>query len=656
MIQIKEKTVILRGQYEYPTMNYFDELITLLNEEQQYDKLQHETLLLKNSLNERRIQGVTWFPIQIVDSELGRGDYLSVSLNRTNHYDIEHKFRFGMPVSLFSNHDPEHDRINGTISSVGKDGMRISFKVDELPDWSRRGKLGVDLLFDEYSYREMFNALKKGKEVSKDPKQGVLVRRLIGEELIPLESKEDYFENAGLNASQNQAIQAILKMNPVTLLHGPPGTGKTTTLIHAVCALLKQNNQQILAVAPSNTAVDLLTERLDASGVVVTRIGNPVKVSEHLQELTLDAKIDLHHANKDIKSLQKQIRAYTEMAQKYKRNFGKAERVQRKALFDEAYRVRKDVDRIQDFIIGDVLDKSQVITATLVGANHDVIKNRIYDVVIIDEAAQALEPACWIPILKANHVILAGDHCQLPPTVKSSKEPRHKLSQTLFEKITNHSPQIVSMLDVQYRMNEKIMKYPSSALYNGMLKADHTVAHWSLNGDTEPILFIDTAGAGFEELETEGAIANLGEAHFLKSHLKANIIAWMDSEIPERWPSIGVIAPYRKQVSLLKEILAEDEELKAHADLIKVQTIDSFQGQERDVIYISLTRSNTEQHIGFLSDVRRMNVAMTRARKKLIVIGDSATIGTHPFYREFINYAEAIGHYHSVWEWDISSI
>ncbi|WP_312192645.1 C-terminal helicase domain-containing protein, partial [Sphingobacterium sp.] len=165
-----------------------------------------------------------------------------------------------------------------------------------------------------------------------------------------------------------------------------------------------------------------------------------------------------------------------------------------------------------------------------------------------------------------------------------------------------------------------------------------------------------TAGAGFEELETEGAIANLGEAHFLKSHLKANIIAWMDSEIPERWPSIGVIAPYRKQVSLLKEILAEDEELKAHADLIKVQTIDSFQGQERDVIYISLTRSNTEQHIGFLSDVRRMNVAMTRARKKLIVIGDSATIGTHPFYREFINYAEAIGHYHSVWEWDISSI
>ncbi|WP_312192453.1 AAA domain-containing protein, partial [Sphingobacterium sp.] len=305
MIQIKEKTVILRGQYEYPTMNYFDELITLLNEEQQYDKLQHETLLLKNSLNERRIQGVTWFPIQIVDSELGRGDYLSVSLNRTNHYDIEHKFRFGMPVSLFSNHDPEHDRINGTISSVGKDGMRISFKVDELPDWSRRGKLGVDLLFDEYSYREMFNALKKSKELSKDPKQGVLVRRLIGEELIPLESKEDYFENAGLNASQNQAIQAILKMNPVTLLHGPPGTGKTTTLIHAVCALLKQNNQQILAVAPSNTAVDLLTERLDASGVVVTRIGNPVKVSEHLQELTLDAKIDLHHANKDIKSLQK---------------------------------------------------------------------------------------------------------------------------------------------------------------------------------------------------------------------------------------------------------------------------------------------------------------------------------------------------------------
>ncbi|QRY60777.1 AAA family ATPase [Sphingobacterium siyangense] len=637
-------------------MNYFDELITLLQEEQQFDRLQHENLLLKSSLNERRMQGVTWFPIQITDTELGRGDYLSVNLNRTNHYEVEHKFRFGMPVCLFSNHDPDRDRIEGIISSINRDGMRISFRVDELPEWSRRGKLGVDLLFDEYSYREMFNALEKGKELSRDAKQGSFVRRLIGEEVIPTESIGKFFEHPNLNTGQNKAIQQLLEASTVALLHGPPGTGKTTTLIQAVSALLKQYNKQVLVVAPSNTAVDLLTERLDAAGIAVTRIGNPVKVSEHLQELTLDAKIDRHPANKDIKTLQKQVRTYTEMAQKYKRNFGKAEREQRKALFDEAHRIRKDVDKIQDFISADVLDKSQVITATLVGSNHEVIRNRSYETVIIDEAAQALEPACWIPILKAHRVILAGDHNQLPPTVKSSRVPHHGLSHTLFEKLVDHNPQLVSLLDVQYRMNEQIMEYPSAALYNGLLRADSTVAQWSLAVDTEPVLFIDTAGAGFEETESDGAIFNLGEAHFIKAHLNDHIRAWKASLSLNESLSIGVIAPYRKQATLLKEVLDEEEALRPFNDLIKIQTIDSFQGQEKDVIYISLTRSNAEQQIGFLSDVRRMNVAMTRAKKKLVVIGDSATIGSHPFYREFIAYTESIGHYHSVWEWDISAI
>ena len=644
------------GQYGYPAMNYFDELITLLREEQQFDRSQHETLLLKSSLNERRMQGVTWFPIQITDTELGRGDYLSVSLNRTNHYEVDHKFRFGMPVSLFSNHDPERDRIDGTISSINRDGMRISFRVDELPEWSRRGKLGIDLLFDEYSYREMFNALQRGNDLSKDQKQGGFVRRLIGEELIPMESNEQFFAHPNLNVSQNNAVQKILEANTLALLHGPPGTGKTTTLIQAVKALLKQHNKQVLVVAPSNTAVDLLTERLDAAGVVVTRIGNPVKVSDHLQELTLDAKIDRHASNKDIKTLQKQVRTYTEMAQKYKRNFGKAEREQRKALFAEAHRIRKDVDQIQDFIVGDVLEKSQVITATLVGSNHDVIRNRSYDTVIIDEAAQALEPACWIPILKAGRLILAGDHNQLPPTVKSSRGHSHGLSHTLFEKLVGYNPQLVSLLNVQYRMNEQIMQYPSAALYHGLLKADSTVAQWSLAADTEPVLFIDTAGAGFEETESEGAIFNKGEAHFLKSHLQAHLSTWIATLGKEESLSIGVVAPYRKQASLLKELLDGEEEIRTFADLIKIQTIDSFQGQEKDIIYISLTRSNAEQQIGFLSDVRRMNVAMTRAKKKLVVIGDSATISSHPFYREFIAYTESIGHYHSVWEWDISGI
>jgi ATP-dependent RNA/DNA helicase IGHMBP2 len=561
-----------------------------------------------------------------------------------------------MPVSLFSNHDPKADRINGIISSVNKEIMRISFRVDELPDWSRRGKLGVDLLFDEHSYREMANALRQAKELAADPRRGKLIRKLIGAEQLYTEEKELFFEHPDLNDGQNKAVQRVLDTTDIALLHGPPGTGKTATLIKAIATLLKSNNKQILVVAPSNTAVDLLTERLDAAGISVTRIGNPVKVSEQLQELTLDNKIECHKANKDIKSLQKQVRTYTDMAQKYKRNFGKAEREQRKALFDEAYRIRKDVDKIQDFIVADILDRSQVITATLVGANQDIIRSRSYETVVIDEAGQALEPACWIPILKADKLVLAGDHCQLSPTVKSNNGMNNKLSNTLFEKLVNLYPQAVSLLDTQYRMNEQIMNYPSSALYGGLLKADRSVAHWTIANDSEPIVYIDTAGAGFEETESDGAICNLGEARFLKSHLKTAIASWVQSSPIKQWPSIGIIAPYRKQVSILREMLEQDEELQRYAALIKVQTIDSFQGQEKDIIYISLTRSNIEQQIGFLSDVRRMNVAMTRAKKKLVVLGDSATIGIHPFYQHFIAYAESLGHYHSVWEWDIAEM
>lgn len=634
-------------------MNYFEELTILLNEEQRQDKAQHEALLLKSSLNERRAQGVTWFPIAITNSELGRGDYLTITLNKTNNLEESHRFRFGMPVSLFSNHAPDEDRIDGIIAFVNRETMRISFRVDELPEWSRRGKLGVDLLFDENSYREMHDALSYAKELRADFKQGRLIRQLIGEELIMADQGDATYQDSALNNNQNIAIQHILSPSPLTILHGPPGTGKTTTLIKAVQALLKKENKQLLLVAPSNTAVDVLTERLDAIGISVARIGNPVKVSDHLQELTLDAKVDKHSANKEVKNLEKQARAYTDMAQKYKRNFGKSEREQRKALFDEARKLRKEVDRIQDYIVGDILDKVEVITATLVGANHHTIRHRHYETVIIDEAAQALEPACWIPILKANKVILAGDHCQLPPTVKSNGNAKEGLYHTLFEKLVKRYPASVSLLNVQYRMNAQIMNYPSRALYGDQLQAALSVSEWTLLHDETPILFIDTAGAGFEETQVDGAIYNTEEAYFLKMHLRALIQDLKVTYSDQAFPSIGIIAPYRRQAILLKEIVGQDEELVPFANFIQINTIDSFQGQEKDIIYISLTRSNAEQHIGFLSDVRRMNVAMTRSRKKLIVIGDSSTIGQHGFYKDFLDYIESINHYHSVWEWDI---
>ncbi len=637
-------------------MTYFDELNALLAAEQQYDKAQHEALLLRSTLNERRVQGVSWFPIAISNSELGRGDYLTITVSKTNNLGEGHKFRFGMPVSLFSNHDAQHDRIDGVIAFVSRDSMRIAFKVDELPDWSRRGKLGVDLLFDENSYKEMRIALKQAKELSEDRQHGQLIRQLLGVDSIPPQVTQPVYQHPDLNASQNQAIQAILGGQSVNILHGPPGTGKTTTLIHAVQALLKNKKQQLLLVAPSNTAVDVLTERLDALGITVVRMGNPVKISEHIQSLTLDAKVENHAANKEAKTLEKQARAYTDMGHKYKRNFGKLEREQRKALFDEARKLRKEIDRIQDFMIADVLDKVQVITATLVGANHYTIRDRRYETVIIDEAAQALEPACWIPILKAENLILAGDHCQLPPTVKSSQRSNEGLYHTLFEKLVARYPEHVSLLNVQYRMHTQIMTFPSAALYDNRLQAASLVANRSLLNDEEPLLFIDTAGAGFEETQLESAISNQEEAAFLRRHLHS-LLNTLSQDYPlTDMPSIGIIAPYRGQATLLKETIKEDTEIAAFSAPIQINTIDSFQGQEKDIIYISLTRSNSAQQIGFLADVRRMNVAMTRARKKLIVIGDSSTIGQHPFYRDFLDYVERINRYHSVWEWSMDHL
>ncbi len=631
-------------------MNYFEDLARLLEAEQDYDRAQHEDLLQGRGLQERKAQGVTWYPIAITQTEMGRGDYLSISIQKTNDLEEGHKFRFGMPVALFSNHDPQADRLQGIIAYVSRDSMRISLRVDELPDWTRRGKLGIDLLFDENSYKEMHTALHTAMALVANVKEGTLVRQLIGQDHVEHQPSPTVYVHPDLNESQQQAVSQILAMNPVQVVHGPPGTGKTTTLIHAVKALWKQQKQQILLVAPSNTAVDVLTERLDAAGVSVVRIGNPVKVSAHLQALTLDAKLDAHPANREVKTLEKQARAYTDMAHKYKRNFGKAERDQRKALFDEARKLRKEIDKVQDYMTTDILNKAEVITATLVGANQYMIRDRMYETVIIDEAAQALEPACWIPILKAKQVILAGDHQQLPPTVKSSAKSNQGLYITLLEKLVKLYPASVSLLKVQYRMHAQIMRFPSQYLYQDALIAADAVADWRLLGDEQPVLFIDTAGAGFDELIEDSAISNSEEATFLTRHLGSILDELSDNYEKENFPSIGVVAPYRKQSLVLKDFIGKDESIAPYTNSIQIHTIDSFQGQEKDIIYISLTRSNAQQQIGFLADVRRMNVAMTRAKKKLIVIGDSSTIGQHPFYKEFLDYVNEMNAYKSIWE------
>ncbi|GAA3944526.1 AAA family ATPase [Chitinophaga oryziterrae] len=628
-------------------MEYFKKLLDLMKMEREEDRESYRQITETSSVADRRANGLTWYPIAIKDTEMSRGDYLTVEVERTTHQDINHQLRFGVSAVLFSNHDPKKDRVEGTISYQSGNKLKITLRTDELPEWSRDGKLGIDLLFDDNSYDEMQNALKQADSISE---QSSLVKILTGSKAPGFQPDIPPFIIPRLNASQQEAVNKILAANELAIVHGPPGTGKTTTLVQAIKALIKQDHKQILVVAPSNTAVDLLSEKLSDEGLNVLRVGNPARVSERLMSLTLDSKMAEHNSMKEIRKLKKQANEFRDMAHKYKRSFGKAERDQRKALFDEARSIMKSVENTEQYIIDDILTKAQVIAATLVGANHYTVRKLKYHTVVIDEAGQALEPACWIPILKAQKVVLAGDHCQLSPTIKSNEAARNGLSTTLLEKCVALHPEAVTLLEEQYRMNKMIMGYSSAIFYNDQLKAHASVADHVLFTDDIPLAFIDTAGCGFDE-KTEGtSTTNPEEAAFLFKHLTQLVAELAPHYQPEHFPSIAVISPYKQQIYLLKEQLLHSPVLQAYGNKISVNTIDSFQGQERDIVYISMTRSNTESKIGFLSDIRRMNVAMTRARKKLVVIGDSGTLSQLPFYADFITYAEKRDAYKSAWE------
>ena len=621
-------------------MDYFKDLAELLKIEKLEDQAQYKKLTESASISERRANGLTWYPVAIRGQELGRGDYLTVEFERTTHQDLPHQFRFGIPVVLFSNHDPKVDKIEGVVTHQGGNRLKLNLRTDELPEWSRDGKLGLEVLFDNTSYEEMFSALKKAENAeNKDVIKGIKSPTFNQTEIYTAEQK--------LNESQNRAIAKILNANELAVVHGPPGTGKTTTLVAAITNLAREKNEKILVVAPSNAAVDLLSEKLSEAGLNVMRVGNPVRVSESLSALTLDGKMKEHPAYKDIKKLKIQANEYKNMAHKYKRNFGKAERDQRKALFDEAHKIMKEVDKTEQYILDDLSTKTQVVTATLVGSNHYSVNKYEYDTVVIDEAGQALEPACWIPILKAKKVILAGDHCQLPPTIKSQEAAKKGLEKTLLEKLVEKHPEAVVLLDTQYRMNEQIMAHSSKTFYGNSLKAHNSVALHRILPDLTPLQFIDTAGCGFDEKLEGTSSTNPEEAAFLVKRVEDLMENWQNNPSP----SIAIISPYKQQIQILNEYVKASSILKPYLTNISVNTIDSFQGQERDAVFISMTRSNTDGEIGFVADTRRMNVAMTRARKLLVVVGDSATIGNFNYYSDFIQYAESIDAYKSAWEY-----
>ena len=635
----------------------------LLKLEQQEDLEQFKLKNAKATVQERQKRGLTWYPVTITKEDVGFGGKVVLELERPAGQQGLHLFQVGKNAALFGNipgrSATDRPTLSGVITSVRRNKLTLATAKEDLPDWVLEGgKLGIDLTFDEVSYREMDYALGKVMGAYGD-RLADLRDILLGAKPARFrqEKADDLFYPSPLNESQLAAVRHVQAAQDVAIIHGPPGTGKTTTLVQAILETIRRE-RRVLVCAPSNTAVDLLTEKLAERGVNVIRMGNPSRVSDLLLEHTLDAQVMAHKRYGELRSMRQTAEQYREEAGKHTKHFGWEEREQRRHLKEEARALHQEADGLERYITEDLLDQVQVITCTLVGASNRNIRHLTYETVFIDEAAQALEPGCWIPIAKAQRVVLAGDHQQLPPTVKSEKAGA--LRETLFEKAIKRQPEASRMLEVQYRMHEQIMQFSSEQFYDGRLVAAPTVAHAGLEAydlrfaPDLPVEFLDTAGFGFQEITIpeSRSTANPEEADLLLKRL-AQLLEPYDQADHETDPlSIGVIAPYRAQINYLKDAVEENDELSGlllHRQL-SVGTVDSFQGQERDIIAISLTRSNSHGEIGFLSDIRRMNVGMTRARKKLLLVGDSSTLGSHPFYKAFLDYVERVGGYRTAWE------
>ncbi|MEM1122076.1 MAG: AAA domain-containing protein [Bacteroidota bacterium] len=607
----------------------------------------YKNLIANLPLEERKAQGFTWHPLNVVKFGYTIGERSFVIVEKTTETDAPRQFRSGKTVRLFTLAEGAYkpERI-GVINYVKDKKMKIILNAKDIPDWLGKGHLGVDLQFDERTYLEMEKALKIVSKASRD-RLAELRRILLNKE--PARFLHGYpIHIPTLNNFQNKAVNQVLSAQDVAVIHGPPGTGKTTTAVQTIKQLAKTENT-VLVCAPSNAAVDLLTERIAEQGLSVVRLGNISRVDEDIIKHTLEGQLAAHPESKNIKKVKIQAAEARKKAGKYKRKFGGRERMERRASYAEARELTAWANQLEDRLIDQILDGAQAITCTLVGANQKVLDKRKFRTVLIDEAAQALEPACWIPIIKASKVVFAGDPFQLPPTVKSAKRRGEGLHVTLVEKCLQFLPKI-SFLNVQYRMNEAIMGFSNQQFYNSELIAAESVqSHTLAEYGEKPVVFIDTAGCGFEEkINPEfQSRYNPDEFQILCEHLYLLIAAYEEKQI--ELPSIGIISPYREQVIFMKNFVVEDEKLSKIS--LSINTIDAFQGQERDLIYISLVRSNGKGEIGFLKDYRRMNVAMTRARKKLIVLGDSATIGMDQFYGDFLDYCDKVGEYQTAWEY-----
>ena len=606
----------------------------MLQKEYEYEKELYRQQTREAGIPKRIQQGVCWFPVKLGADRYNSLNQLTVEVTRTETEETEHSFEYGRPVCFFrisADRQIRYFNFSAVISYVQDNKMVVVLPGPQvLPELVVTGELGVQLYFDDTSYKTMFAALREVAE-AKGNRTARLREVLLGK-APALRRETGPVRFPWLNASQEKAVNQVLCAKEVAVVHGPPGTGKTTTLVEAVYETLHRENQ-VMVSAQSNTAVDWIAEKLVDRGIPVLRIGNPTRVNDKMLAFTYERRFEAHSDYPELWQIRKTIREMTGRLRK-------SGREDRERLHNQLTKLRVRATGLEIRIDTELFTEARVIACTLVGAASRVLERTRFSSLFIDEAAQAIEAACWIAISRADRVILAGDHCQLPPTIKCIEAARGGLGRTLLEKVVLHKPETMSLLKIQYRMHEDIMRFPSRWFYHDELEAAPEVKYRGILDFDTPVSWIDTSELDLQEkavAEGTGRL-NTGEAELLVRELKNYMERIGIRRILEEPIDFGVISPYRAQVHYLRHLLKKEPFFRPCRRLITVHTVDGFQGQERDVIMISLVRANEKGQIGFLRDLRRMNVAITRARMKLLILGEAVTLTRHPFYRELYEY------------------
>lgn len=620
-------------------------LLSAIEEERKHEEAYFKSLDNAKSKEDKIKSGILWSPVLLIKKHYGVGEHIEMVFERTKQLNQPHKFKTGIACNiLYETH--ETIALRGAVSFVRGNKMGVilnstQFDKDYIPD---NGSVSIRMIYDERPYKVMkstIETLKQSKEEHiKALREGIRRKSKFDEKHY--DKKDHVYIDESLNEAQKEAVKGLLTSLYFGIIHGPPGTGKTTTIVALIRSLL-QVEKRILVCAPSNNAVDLLVRKLDEKGIKVLRLGNVTRIGDSVSHLTLAEKVRSHDDWQHIKKVRIESEAAKKEARTHKRKFGAKEHANRRALYKEAKELKRWADDLEDKLVSNIFSSTQVVACTLIGAANRRISDLNFDTVVIDEASQTLEAECWTAMIKARRCFLAGDHLQLPPTVKSPKAKELGLDQTLLDRMADGIDHAY-LLKEQYRMHDLILGFSNQQFYNGELFSNELVKDRLLAEGDQVITFIDTSGCGFDEsMNSEHrSYKNEGEFFILREHMLKNVSLLQGN-------SIGIISPYAEQVRFIRRSIAGEDNLK-ELD-VQVDSVDGFQGQEKDVIYVSLVRSNDMGQIGFVKDARRLNVALTRAKMKLVIIGDMATLSSEKIFNELVEYVESKNSYQSAWEY-----